>query len=238
MSHAHERTAVVTGASRGFGFELSNALVGLEWNLVIDSRGADDLKLAARSLDANSPGEVVALRGDVSDQEHITRLVAAANDLGGYRLLVNNASALGPSPLPPLSSYPIDRLREVFEVNVLGPLQLIQQSLPCFEEDAIIVNVSSDAAVEHYEGWGGYGASKAALEQLSGVLAVEQPDLRIYWIDPGDMNTRMHQDAFPGEDISDRPDPWERVPGLLRLLEERPSSGRYRLEEFLVGASS
>lgn len=236
MSHAQAKTAVITGASRGFGLELSRMLAGLGWNLVIDARGAADLKIAAESLRTSGPGEVIALTGDVTDQQHVAGLVEAAEGFGGYRLLVNNASSLGPSPLPPLASYPVDELRAVFEVNVLGPLRLVQRSLVAFEDGATIVNVSSDAAVEHYEGWGGYGASKAALEQLSGVLAVESPDIRVYWIDPGDMNTAMHQAAFPGEDISDRPQPAERVPGLLRLIDERPASGRYRLEEFLVGA--
>ena len=238
MGHADTKTALVTGASRGFGLELSKELARLGWNLVIDARGTADLNLARTSLETIGPGMVAAMAGDVSDQTHVARLVEAATDLGGYRLLINNASALGPSPLPHLSSYPVDELRVVFEVNVLGPLRLIQGSLPVLDDGATIVNVSSDAAVEHYEGWGGYGASKAALEQLSGVLAVERPEIRVYWVDPGDMNTRMHQDAFPGEDITDRPHPSERVPGLLRLLEQRPPSGRYRLAQFLVGAGS
>jgi NAD(P)-dependent dehydrogenase (short-subunit alcohol dehydrogenase family) len=159
--------------------------------------------------------------------------VEAARSLGGPDLLVNNASALGPSPQPKLADYPLDVFRQVYEVNVTAPLALIQLALPLLAQSpqGRILNVTSDAGVEGYEGWGGYGSSKAALEQLSKVLAAEQPQLRVWWVDPGDMNTQMHQEAFPGEDISDRPPPEESVPGLLRLIDDDLPSGRYSARE-------
>ncbi len=216
-------TAIVTGASRGLGLALAEALAERGWRLVIDARDGVALESAAARLRAHT--EVVALAGDVADAAHRRALVAAA----GERLdvLVNNASALGPSPLPPLSSLSLDRLEEVLRVNAVAPLALVQEALPRLVEGARIVNVTSDAAVEAYEGWGGYGASKAALEQLTAVLAVEHPALRVYAVDPGDMRTRMHQDAFPGEDSSDRSPPAVSVPGLLALIEGDLPSGRY-----------
>ena len=150
---------------------------------------------------------------------------------GPIDLVVNNASLLGPSPMPRLADYPLDALREVYEANVLAPLALVQLALPRLSEGAAVLDITSDAGVEAYEGWGGYGSSKAALEQLSAILAAEQPALRVYWVDPGDMRTQMHQDAFPGEDISDRPLPEESVPGLLALIEGDLPSGRYRASE-------
>jgi NAD(P)-dependent dehydrogenase (short-subunit alcohol dehydrogenase family) len=218
------KTAIVTGASRGLGLALSRALAERGWRLVIDARGAEALAAAWDEL-ARTIG-VVAIAGDVAEEAHRRELVAAAGD--GVDLLVNNASVLGPSPQPPLADYPLDVLEQVYRVNVLAPLALIQLALP-----RIVVNVTSDAAVEAYEGWGGYGSSKAALEQLSAVLAAEHPEHRIYWVDPGDMNTRMHQEAFPGEDISDRSAPEERVPGLLALIEGDLPSGRYSAGELL-----
>jgi NAD(P)-dependent dehydrogenase (short-subunit alcohol dehydrogenase family) len=215
-------TAIVTGASRGLGFALSDALAERGWRLVIDGRDGAALEHAAARLRDRT--EVVALPGDVTDPRHRHALVDAAAPVD---LLVNNASTLGPSPLPPLSGYPLDRLEQVYRVNTLAPLALAQVALPRLAEGARIVNVTSDAAVEAYEGWGGYGSSKAALEQLSAVLAAENPALRIYAVDPGDMNTRMHQEAFPGEDISDRPPPAVSVPGLLALIEGDLPSGRY-----------
>jgi NAD(P)-dependent dehydrogenase (short-subunit alcohol dehydrogenase family) len=174
--------------------------------------------------------------GDVTDPDHRRALVEAAGRTGRLDLLVNNASTLGPSPMPPLAGYPLEGLREVIETNVLGPLGLIQLALPLLRAGAgAIVDVSSDAAVEGYPGWGGYGASKAALEQLSKVLAAEEPALRVWWLDPGDMRTEMHQEAFPGEDISDRPEPETVVPAVLRLLEGWPPSGRVRASELLAG---
>ena len=213
-------TAIVTGASRGLGLALSRALAERGWRLVIDAREAGPLEAAAAELP-----DVVALPGDVSDPSHRRALVEAAGER--IDLLVNNASLLGPSPQPALADYPLDVLEAVYRVNVIAPLALIQLALPRLSEDARIVNVTSDAAVEPYEGWGGYGSSKAALEQLTAILAAEHPARRVYAVDPGDMNTRMHQEAFPGEDISDRAAPEERVPGLLALIEGELPSGRY-----------
>jgi NAD(P)-dependent dehydrogenase (short-subunit alcohol dehydrogenase family) len=213
-------TAIVTGASRGLGLALSRALAERGWRLVIDAREAGPLEAAAAGLP-----DAVALPGDVSDPGHRHALVEAAG--GEIDLLVNNASLLGPSPQPALADYPLDVLEEVYRVNVLAPLALIQLALPRLSDAGRIVNVTSDAAVEAYEGWGGYGSSKAALEQLTAILAAEHPGRRVYAIDPGDMNTRMHQEAFPGEDISDRSAPEERVPGLLALIEGDLPSGRY-----------
>jgi NAD(P)-dependent dehydrogenase (short-subunit alcohol dehydrogenase family) len=220
-------TAVVTGGSRGLGLALSRALVERGWRVAIDARGARELEAAAAELGAL--GEVCAVPGDVADDWHRGALVTAA----GLRidLVVNNASALGPSPLPALADYSLGALEEVYRVNVLAPLGIVQAALPRMPEGGCILNVSSDAAVEAYEGWGGYGSSKAALDQLTRVLAAERPDLRVYSVDPGDMRTRMHQDAFPGEDISDRPPPETSVPGLLALIEGDLPSGRYLARE-------
>ena len=230
--------ALVTGASRGLGLALARALGGRGWGLVLDARGATTLEEAAATI--AGAGEVVVLTGDVADPAHRRELVAAAEGLGGLDLLVNNASVLGPSPQPPLAEYPLDVLAHVYDVNVVAPLGLIQLALPLLvASGGSVLNVTSDAAVEPYEGWGGYGSSKAAFEQLSNVLAAEQPGLRVWWVDPGDMRTQMHQEAFPGEDISDRPLPEERVPGLVRLVEQRLPSGRYRVADLLpveVGA--
>jgi NAD(P)-dependent dehydrogenase (short-subunit alcohol dehydrogenase family) len=219
--------AIITGASRGLGLALARALAERHWALVIDARGARDLERVAREL--GSLTEVAALPGDVADPAHRRALVHAAGDT--IDLLVNNASVLGPSPQPALADYPLDGLARVYAVNVLAPLALAQLALPRMPEGARIINVTSDAAVEPYEGWGGYGSSKAALEQVSAILAAEQPSLRVYTVDPGDMRTRMHQEAFPGEDISDRPPPEESVPGLLALIEGELPSGRYRARE-------
>lgn len=225
-------TAVITGASRGFGRAVARTLAARGWRLVVTARGAEELhRVAARLPDA------VAVPGNVTDPLHQQALTAAVEVLGGLDLLVNNASELGPSPLPPLADYPLHALRRVYETNVLAPLALSQLLLPSLAAfGGTIVNVSSDAAVEAYEGWGGYGSSKAALDQLTRVLAAEQPALRVYAFDPGDMRTDMHQRAFPGEDISDRPEPETVVPALLRLLDERPASGRYRAAELAAVA--
>jgi NAD(P)-dependent dehydrogenase (short-subunit alcohol dehydrogenase family) len=224
-------TALVTGASRGLGLALARALAERGWRLVVDARGAEALEVAHGELAALS--DVTAVAGDVADDAHRRALVAAAG--GGIDLLVNNASALGPSPQPELADYPLDALERVYRVNVLAPLALVQLALPLLPEGGRVVNVTSDAAVEAYEGWGGYGSSKAALEQLTNVLAAERPDLRIYAVDPGDMNTHMQQEAFPGEDVSDRPPPEESVPGLLALIERDLPSGRYAARD-LAGA--
>lgn len=221
-------TAIITGASRGLGLALARALAERDWNLVLDARGADTLRKVAEELAATS--QVVALAGDVADEGHRAELVEAARALGGPDLLVNNASLLGPSPQPKLADYPLDTFRAVYEVNVTAPLALIQRALPLLSQSpqGAILNVTSDAGVEGYEGWGGYGSSKAALEQLSKVLAAEHPGLKVWWVDPGDMNTQMHQEAYPGEDISDRPPPEESVPGILNLIDEGAPSGRYQ----------
>ena len=215
---------IVTGASRGLGLALTRALAERGWTVVVDARGGDALQSAAAGLNG-----VVPVPGDVSDAEHRRALVEAAGDR--IDLVVNNASLLGPSPQPPLAEYPLDELARVYEVNVFAPLALVQLALPRLAPSAAIVDVTSDAAVEPYEGWGGYGSSKAALEQLTAILAAEHPDLRIYTVDPGDMRTQMQQDAFPGEDISDRPPPEESVPGLLALIESSRPSGRYQARE-------
>jgi NAD(P)-dependent dehydrogenase (short-subunit alcohol dehydrogenase family) len=227
------RTAIVTGASRGLGLALAQALAERRWSLVIDARGAGALEAARAELAERTP--VIAVAGDVADEDHLRELIAAATDFGGLDLLVNNASLLGPSPQPTLADYPIGALEEVYRVNLLGPLRLIQLALPHLQAcNGTVLNITSDAGVEGYEGWGGYGSSKAALEQLSNVLAAEQPTLKVYWVDPGDMNTRMHQEAYPGEDISDRPPPEDSVPGILRLIEGDLPSGRYRAKEVLA----
>jgi NAD(P)-dependent dehydrogenase (short-subunit alcohol dehydrogenase family) len=218
---------IVTGASRGLGLALTQALSERGWQLVVDGRDADALRRAVSGL----PG-VVAVPGDVADPEHRARLLEAAGP--ELDLLVNNAGSLGVTPLPALHSYPLDELRRLYEVNVIAPLALTQLALARLRPGARVLNVSSDAAVEPYESWGGYGSSKAALAQLSAVLGAEEPELRIYAVDPGDMRTQMQQDAFPGEDISDRPPPAASVPGLLELIEGDLPSGAYRARELVV----
>jgi NAD(P)-dependent dehydrogenase (short-subunit alcohol dehydrogenase family) len=221
------RTALITGASRGFGRAVARSLAADGWQLVLDARRADALTAAAADLP-----RAIAIAGDIADPHHRAALVQAAIDVGGLDLVVNNASVLGPSPQPTLRNYPLDVLRHVYEVNVVAPLALAQLTIPLLAAShGAIVNITSDAAVEPYEGWGGYGSSKAALEQLTAILAAEHPDLRIYTVDPGDMRTQMQQDAFPGEDISDRPPPEESVPGLLALIEGSRPSGRYQARE-------
>jgi len=217
---------IVTGASRGLGLALTRALVERGWQLVVDARDGAALERAVAGLEG-----VVGLAGDVADPEHQRRLVEAAGE--PIDLLVNNASLLGPTPLPALAAYPLEELRRVYEVNVFAPLALAQLVLSRSAETARIVNVSSDAAVEAYEGWGGYGSSKAALAQITAILGAENPGLRAYAVDPGDMRTQMQQDAFPGEDISDRPPPEESVPGLLALVEGNLPSGAYRARELV-----
>jgi NAD(P)-dependent dehydrogenase (short-subunit alcohol dehydrogenase family) len=222
--------ALITGASRGLGLALAQALADRGYGLAIDARGSDDLEAARVALARRTA--VTAVAGDVADPAHREELVAAAARMGRLRLLVNNASVLGPSPQPDLDAYPLEVLDSVYRINVLAPLGLIQLALPALAAGGgTVLNITSDAAVENYPGWGGYGSSKAALEQLSNVLAAEHPGVRVYWADPGDMRTRMHQEAFPGEDISDRPLPETSVPGLLQLIEGDRPSGRYRARE-------
>jgi NAD(P)-dependent dehydrogenase (short-subunit alcohol dehydrogenase family) len=219
-------TGIVTGASRGLGLALARALDERGWRVVVDARGAEALSEATDGLSG-----VTAIAGDVADSDHRWALVEAAGE--PIDLVVNNASLLGPSPLPALADYPLADLRSVYEANVLAPLALLQLALPRLREGAAILDITSDAGAEAYEGWGGYGSSKAALEQMTAVLAAEQPGLRVYSVDPGDMRTQMHQDAFPGEDISDRPPPEDSVPGLMTLIEGTLPSGRYRASEVL-----
>jgi NAD(P)-dependent dehydrogenase (short-subunit alcohol dehydrogenase family) len=230
------RTALITGASRGLGLALARSLAADGWKLVVDARTAGDLDAAVTDLDPSpgpmgrqvKPPGVVAVAGDVASEEHRLALRRAVADLGGIDVVVHNASRLGPSPQPTLDAYPLDVLRGVYAVNVFAPLRLTQLLLPHLRPGGRIVFVTSDASVEPYGGWGGYGSSKAALDQIAAVLAAEHPEFRIYAVDPGDMNTRMHQEAFPGEDISDRPPPEASVPGLREILTGRLPSGRYQ----------
>jgi NAD(P)-dependent dehydrogenase (short-subunit alcohol dehydrogenase family) len=226
--------AIITGASRGLGLALARELATRNWALVLDARGAEELEVVARELGQLT--EVAALPGDVRDEAHRRSLIATAGE--SIDALVNNASLLGPSPQPALASYPLAELERVYQANVFAPLALTQGALPRIADGGAVVNVTSDAAVEPYEGWGGYGSSKAALEQLTAILAVEHPAIRVYTVDPGDMRTRMHQEAFPGEDISDRPPPEDSVPGLLELIIGALPSGRYRAKEVQSRASA
>jgi NAD(P)-dependent dehydrogenase (short-subunit alcohol dehydrogenase family) len=235
-------TAIVTGASMGLGQALAHGLARAGWSLVIDARGGPTLSRAAAGIEAEltAGAALLALPGDVTDAAHRVQLARAAAQLGGLELVVNNASALGPTPLPPLTRYSLDALGGVLATNVLAPLGLIQATTSQLGQAARarVLNIASDASVEAYPGWGGYGASKAALDQLSAVLAIEQPGWRVWAVDPGDLRTRMHQDAFPDEDISDRPEPATVVPSLLTLIESDHPSGRVRPGDLvdLVGA--
>lgn len=225
MTENVTKTILITGASRGLGLALARRLARENWTLIIDARGAEDLETARTELAQQT--RVIALPGDVSGEEHRQALAEAAHEAGGLDALVNNASILGPSPQPQLLDYPIGVLEEVYRTNAFAPLALVQSLRNELKPGARIINVTSDAAVEPYEGWGGYGSSKAALEQLSAILAAENPSLRVYRVDPGNMRTQMQGEAFPGEDISDRPLPEESVPGLLELLEGDLPSRRY-----------
>jgi NAD(P)-dependent dehydrogenase (short-subunit alcohol dehydrogenase family) len=219
------RVALITGASRGLGLALARELAHRGWTLVIDARGAEALEAARVELSRLT--RVTAIAGNVADRAHRRALVVAARAAGGLDALINNASSLGLSPQPQLMDYPLDVLERVYRINVIAPLALIQAARHDVKPGARIINVTSDAGVQPYAGWGGYGSSKAALEQLSAILAAENSMLRIYWVDPGDMRTQMHQEAFPGQDISDRPLPEVSVPGLIELLEGDLPSGRY-----------
>jgi NAD(P)-dependent dehydrogenase (short-subunit alcohol dehydrogenase family) len=229
--------ALITGGSAGLGLALATALAERDWDLIIDARGEHDLRTAAAALGSRA----VALPGDVTDPIHRRELAETAAGFGSLDLLVNNAGGLGPSPLPTLAEFPLGELESIFRVNVQAPLGLIQLTLPLLSAaTGTIVNISSDAAVEAYPGWGGYGCTKAALDQLTAVLGAEltltDPGLRIYGFDPGDLRTATHQRAFPGQDISDRPEPADVVPTLLRLITDRPAGGRYRSSDPLAGS--
>ncbi|MDP9317414.1 MAG: SDR family oxidoreductase [Chloroflexota bacterium] len=225
MVDSNLSTALITGASRGLGLALARALAQRGWTLIVDARGSAALAAAQSELGALT--HVIALLGDITDGAHRQALAQAAREVGGLDVVVNNASVLGPSPQPDLLHYPLDVLEQVYRTNVVAPLAVVQAVAGTLKPDARIINISSDAAVEAYAGWGGYGSSKAALEQLSAILAAEQPQWRVYWVDPGDMRTDMQQAAFPGEDISDRPLPETSIPGLLELIEGDRPSGRY-----------
>jgi NAD(P)-dependent dehydrogenase (short-subunit alcohol dehydrogenase family) len=234
--NGHDRTALITGASRGLGLALARALAQRGWQLIVDARAPAALESARAELAQHT--RVIAIAGDIADAAHRGALAAAARELGAIDALVNNASILGPSPQPALLDYPLDVLEQVYRTNVIAPLALIQAARSALLPGARIVNITSDAGVEAYSGWGGYGSSKAALEQLSAILAAEVDGLRVYWVDPGDMRTQMHQEAFPGEDISDRPLPEASVPGLLELLEGVHPSGRYKAREINIESAT
>ena len=233
--------AIVTGASRGLGEALAAGLAGANWSVVVDGRDPATLDAAAdriRSV-ANGEARIIAVVGDITDEDHRHDLTAAALELGGLDLVVNNAGTLGTSPLPTMADYPLDDLRIAFEVNVVAPLGLLQDTLPLLLDapHPRIINVTSDAAVEAYEGWGGYGAGKAALEHLGAVLAAEFPAVTVWSVDPGDLRTAMHQAAFPGEDISDRPEPSTAVPAFLELINSDRPSGRFRAAELVASGA-
>lgn len=225
-------TALITGASRGLGLALADALADRGWRLVLDARGVETLADVADDLGRRT--RVDALPGDVSDATHRGALADAVAAAGSLDLLVNNASALGPSPLPRLADLDDTAFMDLLRINVAAPIALFRQVRPWLATGAVVVDVTSDAGVEAWPGWGPYGASKAALDQLSAVLAVEHPDLHVYAFDPGDMRTAMHQDAFPDEDIADRPEPTTVVPALLHLVDRRPASGRVRATDLLA----
>jgi len=221
------QTALITGASRGLGYTLARALAGAGgWNLIIDAREASSLETARLELSRTT--KVIAIPGDISDPAHRGALGKVAEQMGGLDVLVNNAGILGPSPQPNLLDYPLDVLEEVYRVNVVAQLGVIQAVKDQLKPGARLLNITSDAGVEPYPGWGGYGSAKAAFEHLSAILAEENPQWKVYWVDPGDMRTQMQQEANPGEDISDRPLPESSIPGILQLLSGKLPSGRYQ----------
>ena len=230
------RTAIITGASRGLGLTLAKALAERGWNLIINARNAEALYQVQKELKQQT--EVIAISGDVRDEVHLLQFPEHLQRFGQLDLLINNASTLGASPQPHLMDFPIEAIHQVFHTNVIAPLSLLQRVRPWLHEGSKVINISSDAAVAAYPGWGGYGASKAALDHLSAILAQEQPDWKIYWVDPGDMRTQMHQEAFPNEDISDRPLPETTLPAFLHLIEKDYSSGRYVVPQLLKALSN
>lgn len=229
--------ALVTGGSRGLGYALSGELARRGWHVIVDGRDAAVLEASAAELGIS--GTVTAIPGDVGDPAHRSLIAEAVASSGGLDVAVNNASILGPSPQPSLAEYPLDVLERVYAVNTFAPLALLQLLLPhLIRRRGRIINVSSDAAVEAYKGWGGYGSSKAALDHITAVFAAEHPELLVYAFDPGDMRTDLQQEAFPGEDISDRPEPESVVPALLELISARHPSGRYRVRDLAGAAAS
>jgi NAD(P)-dependent dehydrogenase (short-subunit alcohol dehydrogenase family) len=231
--------AIVTGASRGLGEAVASGLAAQGWSLVIDGRDGDTLRAAAARMPVAEGATIRAVPGDITLVAHRHELVSAAASLGGLDLVVNNAGTLGASPLPTVGDYPLDELRVALEVNVVAPLGLIQLALPLLLTSLRprLINITSDAAVEPYEGWSGYGAGKAALEHIGATLAAELPALTVWAVDPGDLRTAMHQAAFPGEDISDRPEPSSVVPAFLDLVGSDRPSGRYRASELVLSGS-
>lgn len=224
------KVALITGASRGLGKVIAGFLAAQNVDLILTARGAETLSATVAELQPYG-GHLVALPGDISDGAHQQALAAAVAQRGRLDLLINNASILGPSPQPALATYPLETLEQVFAVNTLAPLALVQTLLPWLTQaQGLVVNISSDAAVGGYPGWGGYGASKAALDLLSLTLANELRDrgVAVVSVDPGDMRTQMHQEAFPGQDISDRPLPETTLPFWAWLLAQKPlaTSGR------------
>jgi NAD(P)-dependent dehydrogenase (short-subunit alcohol dehydrogenase family) len=234
--------AIVTGASKGLGRALAGGLLDRGWSLIVDARGSEALERTESELRSLLvPGaDLVAIAGDVTSAAHRRALVEAANRLGRLDLVVNNASDLGVTPLPHLEDYPLESLRRVLEVDVVAPLALLQESVGLLRlsSNPRVINITSDASIEHYEGWGGYGLAKAALDHASGTFAAENRLIRTWSVDPGDLRTEMHQAAFPGEDISDRPLPETAVPYLIDLIESRLPSGRYKASEIPVGAGA
>ncbi len=230
------RTALITGASRGLGLALARQLAESGWQLLINARGEDALNAARTELAKKT--WVVAIADDIADPLHRHQLAEAAQALGGLDAVINNASILGPSPQPKLLDYPLEKLERVYQTNVIAPLGLLQAVRHSLKPGARIINVSSDAGVEPYAGWGGYGSSKAALEHLTAIFAAENPSLKVYWVDPGDMRTQMHQEAYPGEDISDRPLPEVSVPGFMALLEGDYPNGRYQARKVVEAQTS
>ncbi len=236
MAEQINKTALITGASRGLGLALARTLAQRGWQLIIDARGEEALQSVVHEL--KNYTTVIAIPGDISNADHRTELAKAAAQLGGLDVLINNASTLGVSPLPSLLDYPLEVLEKVYLTNVIAPLGLLQATRNNLKPGARIINVTSDAGVEAYEGWGGYGSSKAALEQVSKVLSAENSGYKVYWVDPGDMRTQMHQEAFPGEDISDRPLPEESVPGFIELITGELPSGRYAAQKIVPGVTA
>ncbi len=222
----NNKTALITGASRGLGLELAKTLAKKGWNLIINGRNPHALLKAKKELEKWTTVEAVS--GNVIDEIHLIQFPEIAKQFRGLDLIINNASTLGISPQPELLEYPMEVIHTIFHTNVIAPLSLLQKVKNQINKNATIINISSDAAVHAYEKWGGYSASKAALDHLTLILAKENPDWNIYAVDPGDMRTQMHQEAFPGEDISDRPLPQASVPGFLELIEKDFPSGRYQ----------
>ncbi|NRB51091.1 MAG: SDR family oxidoreductase [Saprospiraceae bacterium] len=237
MHTTKQRTALITGASRGLGFALAEALAQKGWHLLINGRNAQKLLAAQRILQQYTTVE--AISGDLMDEIHLIQFPERLEQLPPLELIVNNASTLGASPQPQLLDYAIENIHHIFHTNVIAPLSLLQKVRPFLSANAQIINISSDAAVQAYAGWGGYGASKAALDHLSAILAEENPDWKVYALDPGDIRTQMHQEAFPGQDLSDLPLPADRaVPALLRLIQHPWRSGRYTLGQLeVIGAA-